>query len=271
MNELNDISVAGVVKVDNNELFTTSLVIADMFDKQPKDIMKLVKNKMSRAQIFARLNEWIIPSTYLDKNNQRRPMYKLTKDGFTFIANSLSGIKADMLRIAFIDEFNRMADALNRPKPRKKLKADFTTDNVRIELFNNAPIKVTEYEGLNYYFFNDLRLAVGYRKSSSRPWRNMRPIKKVHVINQDKLPNGIYNVVTVKDLQLIINDHGANKPQLKMLDRFIKEHRDELTEQTTLLLLEPEQTSLALDIPTVDEQVDDFNKFKKFQELQGWS
>lgn len=167
--------------------------------------------------------------------------------------------------------FIELEKHFNNPKPRQKITADFTTDNVRIELFNNAPIKVTEYEGLNYYFFNDLRLAVGYRKSASRPWRNMRPIKKVHVINQDKLPNGIYNVVTVKDLQIIINDHGANKPQLQTLDRFIKEHREELTEQTTLLLLEPEQTSLALDIPTVDEQVDDFNKFKKFQELQGWS
>lgn len=271
MEELNNFSVAGVVEIDNNDLFTTSLVIADMFDKQHKNIIQLIKEKISRAEISARLDKWIIPSTYLDKNNQQRPMYKLTKDGFTFIANSLSGVKADMLRIAFIDEFNRMACALNKPKPCQKLKVDFTTDNVRLELFDNAPIKVTEYNGQNYYFFNDLRLAVGYRKSASRPWRNMRPFKKVKVINQDKVPNGIYNIVTVKDLQLIINDHGTNKPQLQTIDRFIKEHRDELTEQTTLLLLEPEQTSLALDIPSVDEQIKDFKKFKEFQEVQGWS
>lgn len=159
----------------------------------------------------------------------------------------------------------------DKPKPRQKLTADFTTDNVRLELFDDAPIKVTEHNGQSYYFFTDLRRAVGYRKSASRPWRNMRDVKKVKVINQDKVPNGIYNVVTVKDLQLIINDHGTVKPKLQALDRFIKEHQDELTEQTTLLLLEPEQTSLALDIPTVDEQVKDFNRFKEFQEVQGWS
>lgn len=268
MNELNN---RNLVTIKNNERVTTSLIIAEQFNKRHKDVLALIDECLRSDEISADLINWITPTFYTDSYNREQKMFNVTESGFMFIVTSFKGRKADIARIAFISEFNRMANKLNKPKPRQKLKADFTTDNVRLELFNNAPIKVTEYNGQNYYFFNDLRLAVGYRKSASRPWRNMRPFKKVKVINQDKVPNGIYNVVTVKDLQLIINDHGTNKPQLQTIDRFIKEHRAELTEQTTLLLIEPEQTSLALDVPAVDDQIKDFNKFKEYQEIQGWT
>lgn len=268
---MNELSNKNLVTIKNNERVTTSLIIAEQFNKRHKDVLALIDECLRSDEISADLINWITPTFYTDSYGRQQKMYNVTESGFMFIVTSFKGRKADIARVAFINEFNRMADALNKPKPRQKLTVDFTTDNIRIELFDNAPIKVTEYDGQNYYFFTDLCRAVSYRKSASRPWRKMGHVKKVKVINQDKLPNITYNVVTIKDLQLIINEHGTNTPKLKGIDRFIKEHRDELTEQTTLLLLEPEQTSLALDIPTVDEQIEDFNKFKEFQEIQGWS
>tara|TARA_R110000782_G_scaffold227465_1_gene314207 strand:- start:94 stop:348 length:255 start_codon:yes stop_codon:yes gene_type:complete len=75
--ELDDY-LKGLIILDNkNNMTTTSLLIADKFNKDHKDVLKAIRN-LECSEEFAQRNFAL--SHYLDKNTQERPMYKITKD-----------------------------------------------------------------------------------------------------------------------------------------------------------------------------------------------
>lgn len=55
---------------------------------------------------FAELN--FLPITYPDAKGEARPMYLLTRDGFTLLAMGFTGAKAVQFKVAYINAFNRM-------------------------------------------------------------------------------------------------------------------------------------------------------------------
>lgn len=56
---------------------------------------------------------------YTDAKGESRPMYELTRDGFTLLAMGFTGKKALEFKLAYINQFNKMEQALKQP--------DFTT------------------------------------------------------------------------------------------------------------------------------------------------
>lgn len=55
---------------------------------------------------FAELN--FHPVTYRDAKGETRPMYLLTRDGFTLLAMGFTGARALQFKVAYINAFNRM-------------------------------------------------------------------------------------------------------------------------------------------------------------------
>lgn len=55
---------------------------------------------------FAELN--FLPITYPDAQGKPRPMYLLTRDGFTLLAMGFTGARAVQFKVAYINAFNRM-------------------------------------------------------------------------------------------------------------------------------------------------------------------
>jgi len=85
--------------------WTTSLNIAEVFGKEHRDILKAVNN-LQCSKEFAERN--FAPSEYPDKNNQMRPMFELSRDGFSFLVMGFTGAKAAQFKEGYIEAFNAM-------------------------------------------------------------------------------------------------------------------------------------------------------------------
>lgn len=124
---------AGASPVDLVSQFTTkgdqavvsSRVVADRFDVRHCDLMSNVINKkLNDPEVAVKLRPLIFESTYRDAQNKERPEYLLTRDGFSFIVMGLTGRKADLWKLQFIDAFNAME---------QKLKEQYAQPSYQIE------------------------------------------------------------------------------------------------------------------------------------------
>ena len=99
-------------EVANEEAFTTSLNVAEVFDKQHKHI--LAKIGEFPQDIFNGSNFRLVE--YKDKKGESRPYYKISKDGFVLLAMSFTGERFYKFKVAYINAFNQMADEIKRLK-----------------------------------------------------------------------------------------------------------------------------------------------------------
>lgn len=91
--------------VHGGEVFATSRIVADFFDKQHKNVLQAIEC-LDCSDEFNELN--FQPVEYLDMKGEVRPMYELTRDGFMFLAMGFTGPRAAAVKEAFIAQFNQM-------------------------------------------------------------------------------------------------------------------------------------------------------------------
>ncbi|MGG7074376.1 phage regulatory protein/antirepressor Ant [Campylobacter sp. 9BO] len=94
------------LEVANDQIWTTSLQIADVFEKRHADI--LAKIRELPQDNFNERNFSLVE--YADAKGEKRPYYKITKDGFTLLAMSFNGEKFYSFKTAYINAFNQMAE-----------------------------------------------------------------------------------------------------------------------------------------------------------------
>ena len=84
----------------------TSLQVAETFEKEHRNILRDIEKifKTKGTEDFSQLN--FERTYYLDTQNKKRPMYLMTKDGFTLLVMGYSGEKAMKFKIAYIQRFN---------------------------------------------------------------------------------------------------------------------------------------------------------------------
>ena len=101
-----------IVVTDQDHVFTTSLVVAEKFDKKHYNVLRDIENIIQKCpdKSFNALNFEAV--TYQDAKGETRPMYRLTRDGFTMLAMGFTALKAFLWKIAFINAFNRMEQLL---------------------------------------------------------------------------------------------------------------------------------------------------------------
>lgn len=83
---------------------TTSLIIAEVFGKNHKNVLRDIES-ISCSPEFGKLN--FEPSSYTTSQNKELPMYEITKDGFSFLVMGYTGEKAAEFKETFILEFNK--------------------------------------------------------------------------------------------------------------------------------------------------------------------
>lgn len=97
------------VFIQNDQIKTDSLKVAEVFGKRHSDIIRAIKN-IECSPDFTERNFAL--SEYEDKSGRALPMYEMTKDGFVFLAMSFTGAKAAQVKEAYIKAFNHMAEVL---------------------------------------------------------------------------------------------------------------------------------------------------------------
>ena len=100
MNEL-----VNAVELKDGKAVTTSLKIADVFGKPHKNVLKAIR-ELECPEEFSGLN--FSPAEYTDVQCKPRPMFFVTRDGFTLLAMGFTGAKAMQFKVAYIEAFNAM-------------------------------------------------------------------------------------------------------------------------------------------------------------------
>jgi Rha family phage regulatory protein len=93
-----------VIQNSNGNDVTTSLIVAQVFEKEHKNVVRDIEN-LSCSESFNRLNFERI--TYRDSRNREQTAYEMTKDGFSFLVMGYTGAKAGEFKEKFISEFNK--------------------------------------------------------------------------------------------------------------------------------------------------------------------
>lgn len=73
-----------LVIMNNNQAVTTSLVLAEVFDKKHKNVIQTISSKINSAENSAQYKKMFAETTYTDKSGKQNKMYYLNRDGFTF-------------------------------------------------------------------------------------------------------------------------------------------------------------------------------------------
>jgi len=98
-----------LVTISENKATTSSLLIAEAFEKQHKNILRDIAS-LECSEEFNRLN--FEPVAYKDSKGELRPMFNITRDGFVWLAMGFTGKKAAEFKEKFIAAFNAMEQAL---------------------------------------------------------------------------------------------------------------------------------------------------------------
>ena len=100
-----------LVIMNNHQAVTTSLILAEVFEKEHSKVIRSIEQKINGAK-NGLVKNMFAEATYLDKKGEQRKMYYLNRDGFTFIAMGFTGRKADEFKLKYIDAFNRMEEQI---------------------------------------------------------------------------------------------------------------------------------------------------------------
>ena len=126
---------APVVQIINDQITTTSTDLAKCFGKRHSDVLRRVE-KLECSAEFNERNFALVE--YEDGKGESRPMYRITRDGFVFLAMGFTGTKAAQFKYAYINAFNQMEKQLHEQKHLLT-----TTDNLALaekdkyQLLNN--------------------------------------------------------------------------------------------------------------------------------------
>jgi Rha family phage regulatory protein len=105
------------VQISNDQIVTTSTDIAKCFGKHHKNVLRKIES-LECSEEFHKLNFELMENEVeigLGKT-RKEPMYRITRDGFVFLAMGFTGAKAAQFKEAYIKAFNQMETKLHEQK-----------------------------------------------------------------------------------------------------------------------------------------------------------
>ncbi len=109
---------APTLQIFEGHVTTTSNQIAEHFGKQHKDVLRAIRNLRNTvdADFYQRNFALIQIVTDLGIGRTRQdPAYRITRDGFVFLAMGFTGKEAATWKVAYLTAFNRMEAELLQP------------------------------------------------------------------------------------------------------------------------------------------------------------
>lgn len=101
-----------LVVLENDQAVTTSLQIAENFEKRHADVIRAIEDKIHSTQNSVQYKKMFKEDVYRDSSGKQNKMFYLNRDGFTFIAMGFTGTKADEFKLKYIEAFNKMEQQL---------------------------------------------------------------------------------------------------------------------------------------------------------------
>lgn len=103
-----------LVIMKERQAVTTSLQVAEGFEKQHKNVIQAIEEKIQSAENSAHYKSMFAEGVYQDSRNRNQKLYYMNRDGFTFIAMGFTGNKADNFKLQYINAFNEMENHIKQ-------------------------------------------------------------------------------------------------------------------------------------------------------------
>lgn len=122
-----NVEVANLCEVKDSQVVTTSLKVAEIFERQHSHVLRAIKD-LDCSDGFRQSNfGFMLKTTQLPNNATRQdPYYLITRDGFTFLVMGFTGKTAAKYKEAYIRAFNEMEAKLRRQQEEARLRAHYT-------------------------------------------------------------------------------------------------------------------------------------------------
>lgn len=158
---------SSAVTLEDGRPTTTSLVVAEVFGKEHKVVMRAIR-QLDCSEDFARCN--FVPCSRRAENGRDEPFYRLTRDGFTFLCMGFTGKEAARWKEAYIAAFNRMEAELLRQQSEQynaEVGAEFTGRVVELDF--GKGVVAAEWDTAGNLWLSDLEIdrLLGYKIRNS--------------------------------------------------------------------------------------------------------
>lgn len=118
-----------LVQIENNQPVTSSLQVAEVFEKQHKHVLEAIDDLVGVVENSADL---FYEDTYIHpQNKQEYRQIIMDKDGFTLLAMGFTGKKALEFKLKYIEAFNQMETYI------KETQVDTTNLSPELQMFNS--------------------------------------------------------------------------------------------------------------------------------------
>jgi Rha family phage regulatory protein len=97
---------------DGTKYVTTSLIVADVFNRNHADVLRDIRNLHCSTEFFESNFAECLTIIPLETGESRQKYYEMTKDGFMFLVMGYTGEKAAKWKETVIDAFNKMESLL---------------------------------------------------------------------------------------------------------------------------------------------------------------
>lgn len=97
------------LEIIEGQITTTSQQIAAHFGKRHADVIRAIR-KLESPEDFNERNFALVEFT--DAKGEKRPAYRITRDGFTLLAMGFTGKEAMQWKVAYLTAFNKMEQEL---------------------------------------------------------------------------------------------------------------------------------------------------------------
>ena len=206
MKELIPMNDYGIFADGKDTARANSLIVAKMFEKNHRDVLRAIKN-IECSDEFRRRN--FAQSSYINEQNKKQPCVMMTRDGFTFLAMGFTGKKAAQFKEAYIKRFNEM----------EKLIFNVVTVRKDYPMLTEA-VKMAHDEPKPYHFSNEAdllnKIITGYTAKKFRELHNIpkgESIRPYLTDNQLELMELLQKVDT--GLLIAVPDYEQRKRHLE--------------------------------------------------------
>lgn len=131
-----------LVIIKDRKAVTSSLQIAQAFEKRHTHVIEAIENKINSAENPAQYQTMFAKDFYQDKSGKLNKLYYMNRDGFSFIAFGFTGKKADQFKLRYINAFNAMEAEIKKQLDVSKLSPDLQMFH---SLFNSMAQQQIEF------------------------------------------------------------------------------------------------------------------------------
>lgn len=148
-----------LVVMQNGEAVTSSLKVAEVFEKEHNHVLRDIKNLIEQD---SRLKEYFIKGNYINSRNREYLCYSITKEGFLLLTSSYRGDEALEKKYQILKSSDMVPPTL--PERKEKIfarKLHEFLESMNLEL--NEQYTISEY--LVDFYIKEFSLVIEYDES----------------------------------------------------------------------------------------------------------